>query len=53
MVAIKNNSPIQDPVNLKGGGYRESGVEFVSSSAGGEGMTQEDSSSKTELSLVT
>ena len=40
MVAIKNNSPIQDPVHLKGGGYRESGVmESVSSSAGGEGMT--------------
>lgn len=40
MVVIKSKPPIQDPVNLKGGGYRESGViEFVFYSGGGEGMT--------------
>lgn len=54
MVAIKITSPIQDSVNLEGGGYRESGVmEFVSGSGGGEGMTQKGSISKIELSLVT
>lgn len=40
MLAIKIKSPMQAPVNLKGGGYRERGVmEFVSCSGGGEGMT--------------
>lgn len=40
MGAIKIKSPIQDPINLKGGKSRESGVmEFVSCSGGGEGMT--------------
>lgn len=40
MVAIKSKPQIQNPVNFKGGGYRESGVmEFVFYSGGGEGMT--------------
>lgn len=40
MVAIKIKSPIQDSVNLKGRGYRESGVmEFLSCHGGEEGMT--------------
>lgn len=48
MVAIKFKPPAQGAANLKGGGV----MEFVSCSGGGEGMTQQGSISKIELSLA-
>lgn len=53
MVAIKFKPPVQGAANLKGGRCGESGVmEFVSCSGGREGMTQQGSISKIELSLA-